>query len=437
MKGLVALITGGASGLGLACAKRFTQQGARVIICDLPTSKGNEIVEKWDSISNAPAQDPDENSHQSGQPVAGNAGKSKTSTMQLQPPAFFPVDVTNEQQIQDMFNQIKGKYNRLDAVLNCAGIGVAFRTYNINKRSMHGFDEFKRVINVNAGGTFNVIRWACHVMADNQPDLQGQRGVIINTASVAAYEGQIGQVAYAASKGAIVSMTLPLARDLSNMGIRVCAIAPGVFHTPMLASLPSKVRTLLGNMVPFPARLGNSDDYAHLAQAIIENPYLNGEVIRLDGALLAFLSFLQPILFCYNINITIIMKFNILCYLFIIFIVNVSSTLSYSDNKVRLYNLLRSSTYFNPDYLVFARRNDYQTATTPLSAHFSSIEEDKTHIKTRDNWDSGEDYYFQWANRNRRPVEYFTGRKRQSSKSVPPPRRRFDFKGLWNSGLVG
>lgn len=150
---------------------------------------------------------------------------------------------------------------------------------------MHGLDEFKRVINVNVGGTFNVIRWACHTMADNQPDTQGQRGVIINTASVAAYEGQIGQVAYAASKGAIVSMTLPLARDLSNMGVRVCAIAPGVFHTPMLGSLPAKVRTLLGNMVPFPARLGNSDDYAHLAQAIIENPYLNGEVIRLDGAL--------------------------------------------------------------------------------------------------------------------------------------------------------
>ncbi|CAF3986461.1 unnamed protein product, partial [Rotaria magnacalcarata] len=222
---------------------------------------------------------------QSGQPVTVNAGKSLTSNIQLQPPAFFSADVTNEQQIQDMFNQIKEKYNRLDAVINCAGIGVAFRTYNINKRSMHGFDEFKRVLNVNAGGTFNVIRWACHIMADNQPDPQGQRGVIINTASVAAYEGQIGQVAYAASKGAIVSMTLPLARDLSNMGIRVCAIAPGVFHTPMLASLPSKVRTLLGNMVPFPARLGNSDDYAHLAQAIIENPYLNGEVIRLDGAL--------------------------------------------------------------------------------------------------------------------------------------------------------
>ncbi len=150
---------------------------------------------------------------------------------------------------------------------------------------MHGLDEFKRVLNVNVGGTFNVIRWACHLMADNQPNSQGQRGVIINTASVAAYEGQIGQVAYAASKGAIVSMTLPLARDLSNMGVRVCAIAPGVFHTPMLSTLPEKVQTLLGNMVPFPARLGHSDDYAHLAQSIIENPYLNGEVIRLDGAL--------------------------------------------------------------------------------------------------------------------------------------------------------
>jgi 3-hydroxyacyl-CoA dehydrogenase/3-hydroxy-2-methylbutyryl-CoA dehydrogenase len=122
-------------------------------------------------------------------------------------------------------------------------------------------------------------------MADNQVNPQGQRGVIVNTASIAAYEGQKGQVAYAASKGAIVSMTLPLARDLSAMGIRVCAIAPGVFHTPILAALPAKVQKLLGNMVPFPARLGRSDDFAQLAQTIVENPYLNGEVIRLDGAL--------------------------------------------------------------------------------------------------------------------------------------------------------
>ncbi|CAF0912962.1 unnamed protein product [Rotaria sp. Silwood1] len=301
MKGLVALITGGASGLGLACAKRFTKQGAQVIICDLPTSKGQEIVANWDTISNTSTQALDENANK----LAASenlrqdeqARKLDFSTfntedtaslnpnIQIQPPMFFPADVTNEQQIQEMFNKVKQKYNRLDAVLNCAGIGVAFRTYNINKRSMHGLEEFKRVLNVNAAGTFNVIRWACHVMADNKPGSQGERGVIINTASVAAYDGQIGQVAYAASKGAIVSMTLPLARDLSNMGVRVCAIAPGVFHTPMLAALPTKVRTLLGNMVPFPARLGNSDDYAHLAQAIIENPYLNGEVIRLDGAL--------------------------------------------------------------------------------------------------------------------------------------------------------
>jgi 3-hydroxyacyl-CoA dehydrogenase/3-hydroxy-2-methylbutyryl-CoA dehydrogenase len=140
-------------------------------------------------------------------------------------------------------------------------------------------------MDVNVAGTFNVIRWACHLMADNKPDSQGQRGVIVNTASIAAYEGQIGQVAYAASKGAIVSMTLPLARDLSNMGVRVCAIAPGVFYTPMLAALPEKVRMLLGKMVPFPSRLGKSDDFAHLAQTIVENRYLNGEVIRLDGAL--------------------------------------------------------------------------------------------------------------------------------------------------------
>ncbi|CAF2102944.1 unnamed protein product [Rotaria magnacalcarata] len=131
------------------------------------------------------------------------------------------------------------------------------------------------------------------------------------------------------------------------------------------------------------------------------------------------------------------MKFIILCYLFISFIANVTSTLSYSGNKVRLYNLLRSPTYSNPDSLVFPRRNDYQTTTTSLSAHSSSTEEEEANIQTRDNWDSGEDYYFQWANRNRRPVEYFTGRKRQSGKRVPPPRRHFDHKGLWSSGLVG
>lgn len=150
---------------------------------------------------------------------------------------------------------------------------------------MHNLNEFLHVLDVNVYGTFNVIRWACHVMADNPVNSEGQRGVIINTSSITAYEGQKGQIAYSASKGAIASMTLPLARDLANMGVRVCAIAPGVFNTSMLAALPEKVRMILGRMVPFPPRLGRSDDFARLAQTIIENPYLNGEIIRLDGAI--------------------------------------------------------------------------------------------------------------------------------------------------------
>ncbi|CAF2609680.1 unnamed protein product [Rotaria sp. Silwood2] len=294
MNGLIALITGGAAGLGLACAKRFARHGARVIICDLASSKANNIVEKWSSIVsssfNSELNESEDHltSHlndKNNMKIPLSNHLSTDQNIQFEAPTFFPADVTNEEQVQAMFNKIKQQYERLDIVLNCAGIGIALRTYNINKRSMHNFDEFKRILDVNVSGTFNVIRWACHVMSDNQPNSQGQRGVIINTASIAAYEGQIGQVAYAASKGAIVSMTLPLARDLSNMGVRVCAIAPGVFYTPMLAALPEKVRAILGNMVPFPRRLGQSDDFARLAQIIVENPYLNGEVIRLDGAL--------------------------------------------------------------------------------------------------------------------------------------------------------
>ncbi|CAF1326437.1 unnamed protein product [Adineta steineri] len=283
MNGLVTLITGGAAGLGLACAKRFAQQGARVIICDLPSSKGNEIVEKWSSVfvssSNSEINEPEEKLifQSNKQNYKFNSEKSK--------PDFFPADVTNEKQVQEMFNKIKEQYGQLDVLLNCAGIGIALRTYNINKHLMHSLDEFNRVLNVNVCGTFNVIRWACHVMSDNQLNSQGQRGVIVNTGSIAASEGQVGQVAYAGSKGAIASMTLPLARDLSSMGVRVCTISPGVFHTPVLAALPEKVRRLLGNMVPFPSRLGRSDDFARLAQTIVENPYLNGEVIRLDGAI--------------------------------------------------------------------------------------------------------------------------------------------------------
>ncbi|CAF1336237.1 unnamed protein product [Rotaria magnacalcarata] len=295
MNGLTALITGGAAGLGLACAKRFARHGARVIICDLPSSKGSDIVDKWPSIVsssvNTELNEPENqvtsrlNDDKSTVKIPLSNNSTTDQNIKLETPTFFPADVTSDEQIHAMFNEIIQQHKRLDVVVNCAGIGIARRTYNINKHTMHNFDEFKRVLDINVSGTFNVIRWACHMMSENQPNAQGQRGVIINTSSIAAYDGQIGQVAYAASKGAVVSMTLPLARDLSSMGVRVCTIAPGLFHTPMLAALPEKVRVLLGNMVPFPRRLGRSDDFASLAQMIIENPYLNGEVIRLDGAL--------------------------------------------------------------------------------------------------------------------------------------------------------
>jgi len=289
MNGLVTLITGGAAGLGLACVKRFARQGARVIICDLPSSKGNEIVEKWSSIfafsSNSALKEPEEKFEKTNVKIHSSNRLSTDQNIELEKPVFFPADITNEEQIKAIFNQIKQQYGKLDVVLNCAAIGVTLQTYNINKHLMHDLDQFRRIMDVNVSGTFNVIRWACHLMADNQLDSQGQRGVIVNTASIAAFEGQIGQVAYTASKGAIVSMTLPLARDLSDIGIRVCAIAPGIFHTSMLASLPEKVRELINRMVPFPSRLGQSDNFARLAQTIVENPYLNGEVIRLDGAL--------------------------------------------------------------------------------------------------------------------------------------------------------
>ena len=176
----------------------------------------------------------------------------------------------------------------VNAAVNCAGIGVAVKTYN-PKKGPHPLDLFQKVLAVNTGGSFNVIRLASERMAQGSGDDTnsgpGCRGVIVNTASVAAFDGQVGQAAYSASKGAIVGMTLPIARDLSRSGIRVCTIAPGIFKTPMLAGLPEKVQDALGAQVPFPSRLGQPDEYAQLAQAIIENSMLNGETIRLDGAL--------------------------------------------------------------------------------------------------------------------------------------------------------
>lgn len=244
-------MTGGASGLGKATVLRMLQQGARGVVA----------VDRQDF----------------GDDIKGNKNVI----------ALSKTDVTSEEDIAKAIKQCESEYGRLDFAVNCAGVGVAFKTYNFNKNTMHALDTFKQVLEINAVGTFNVIRHAAGLIGKNDPanDANGVRGVIINTASVAAYDGQQGQAAYAASKGAIASMTLPITRDLANQKIRVMTIAPGLFATPLLMSLPTKVQEYLTHLVPCPARLGDPDEYAHLVQVIIENPMFNGEVIRLDGGL--------------------------------------------------------------------------------------------------------------------------------------------------------
>lgn len=193
--------------------------------------------------------------------------------------------MTSEADVSTAVATAKDKFGRLDVAVSCAGTAVAFKTYNFNKKLAHNLNDFARVLTVNTVGTFNVIRLTCGLIGENEPNKDGQRGVIINTASVAAYDGQIGQAAYAASKAAVAGMTLPIARDLSSQGIRVVTIAPGLFNTPMLQSLPDKVKEFLAKTIPFPQRLGDPSEYAQLVEAIVENPILNGETIRLDGAL--------------------------------------------------------------------------------------------------------------------------------------------------------
>lgn len=198
---------------------------------------------------------------------------------------FAPLDVSSEKDVTEALNAAKAKFGRLDVAVNCAGIGIAVRTYNFKKNAPHRLEDFARVITVNTIGSFNVIRLSAGLMGENTPNADGQRGVIINTASVAAYDGQIGQAAYSASKAAIVGMTLPIARDLSTQGIRINTIAPGLFNTPLLAALPEKVRGALAATVPFPSRLGNPEEYAQLVEAIVDNPMINAETIRIDGAI--------------------------------------------------------------------------------------------------------------------------------------------------------
>ncbi|KAJ7317456.1 hypothetical protein JRQ81_003618 [Phrynocephalus forsythii] len=250
VKGMVGLVTGGASGLGRATVERLVQQGGSAVLLDLPKSDGENVAK-----------------------LLGDRC------------VFAPADVTSESDVKSALALAREKFGRLDIAVNCAGVAVAFKTYNAKKDLPHVLETFQRVIDVNLVGTFNVIRLAAGEIGRNEPDADGHRGVIINTASVAAFEGQVGQVAYSASKGGIVSMTLPVARDLAPMGIRVNTIAPGLFATPLLATLPDKVKSFLERQIPFPSRLGNPAEYAHLVQCIVENPMLNGEVIRLDGGL--------------------------------------------------------------------------------------------------------------------------------------------------------
>jgi len=242
------LVTGGASGLGGATAEMVVAAGGRVIIADI------------------------------------NEAAGKTATARLGASArFLRTDVTVEADIQKAIAAAIKEFGAFTGLVNAAGIGPAARV--VGRDGPMPLDQFERVLQVNLIGTFNVIRLAAAAMQNNQPAPSGERGVIVNTASVAAYDGQIGQAAYAASKGGIVSMTLPIARELARFGIRVMTIAPGIFDTPMLAAMPEAIRESLGQQVPFPARLGRPAEYAALVCHIFENEMLNGEVIRLDGAI--------------------------------------------------------------------------------------------------------------------------------------------------------
>ncbi len=242
------LVTGGASGLGAACVRLLNRSGAKVVIADLNSEGGTAL--------------------------ASELGESAL---------FVKTNVVEEESVRPAVLAALNTFGGLHVLINCAGISVAEKV--LGKEGPHSLASFNKVIRVNLIGTFNAIRLAAAAMSTNEPNQDGERGVIINTASVAAFEGQIGQAAYSASKGGIVGMTLPIARELARYGIRVVTIAPGLFDTPLLASLPEPARISLGQQVPFPSRLGRPGEYAALAKHIIENEMLNGEVIRLDGGI--------------------------------------------------------------------------------------------------------------------------------------------------------
>jgi NAD(P)-dependent dehydrogenase (short-subunit alcohol dehydrogenase family) len=243
--GKVFIVTGGASGLGEGCARMLAQQGATVVVADVQADKGEALARE----------------------LGG---------------AFVKCDVTQEADGQAVVAKAVS-LGKLMGLVNCAGIAIGAKT--VGKDGAHSLAQFARVININLIGSFNMIRLAAEAMCKNTPEPTGERGVLISTASVAAYDGQIGQAAYAASKGGIVGMTLPIARDLARNAIRNMTVAPGIFGTPMLFGMPQEVQDALAASVPFPSRLGTPADYAKLVQAIVTNEMLNGEVIRLDGAI--------------------------------------------------------------------------------------------------------------------------------------------------------
>jgi len=240
IEGRTFLVTGGGSGLGAATAQMLVQAGASVIAADLQGEPGKNI---W----------------------------------------FIETDVTDEKSVQAAVDVASEVFGALHGVVNCAGVAIAEKV--LGKEGPHALDSFAQVVQINLVGTFNVVRLAAGTMRENEPGEDGERGVIVNTSSVAAFDGQIGQAAYAASKGGVAAMTLPLARELARWGIRVATIAPGIFDTPMMAGLPEEARESLGKQVPFPSRLGRPNEYAAMVRHMIENRMLNGEVIRLDGAI--------------------------------------------------------------------------------------------------------------------------------------------------------
>jgi NAD(P)-dependent dehydrogenase (short-subunit alcohol dehydrogenase family) len=247
INGVAAVITGGASGLGAATARELAKAGAKVAIFDRTEELGEQVAKELGGV-------------------------------------FCKADVTSEEQINAAFEKARAAHGQERILVNCAGTGIAQRT--VSKGREHPMSSFELIIRINLLGTFMCITKAAAGMSSLEPvDADGQRGVVINTASVAAFDGQIGQAAYSASKGGVVGMTLPIARDLAQIGVRCCTIAPGLFNTPLLGSAPEEVRKALGAQVPFPARLGNPEEYALLARQIVENDMLNGETIRLDGAI--------------------------------------------------------------------------------------------------------------------------------------------------------